>query len=165
MTQEPEIDRGKVLWLLDRAKKQNAAARKLLDLDQDLAVIAAQEAMFSASLAWMLSHGERPLGHGDRSDIMEFVERNIPPPTAAILSWFYRIPQALNDRFYDQPGNDVGSPDTVMVVGNYLLVVTHLVKGKLAGPASPAATEQSSPRPASRSFKFLKNALRGKFRR
>ncbi len=67
---DPAIDPGQVRWILDCAKKKNAAARELLKLDQDLALLASQEAMLKASLAWMLSHGQRPRSQlGDRSDI------------------------------------------------------------------------------------------------
>src|SRR5579871_4486228 len=77
MSQEPEIDPRQVLWLLDRAKKQHAAARKLLDTDEYLAVTAAYEAMMGASVAWMMSHGVRPLENPDRADVLEFVEKDL----------------------------------------------------------------------------------------
>ena len=173
MSQEPEIDRGQVLWMLDRAKKQHAIARKLLEDDPDLAVMVTYEAMMGASVAWMLSHGERPLGKPDRADVLEFVDRNLPERTTAILHWFYRIPEGLNGRFYDIPSNDVGSPDAVSVAEGYLFIVTDLIKKRLPRsvaepvPASPLPTKETPTTPPSRSpvFKFLKCTLRGKFRR
>ena len=168
MSQEPEIDSGQVLWMLDRAKKQSAVARKLLEEDRDLAVMVAYEAMMGASVAWMLSHGERPLGKPDRADVLDFVEKNIPDRCAALLHWFYRIPEGLNGRFYDIPSNDVGSPDAVTTADCYLFIVTDLIKKRLPRsvadlvPASPLPTQEPPPTPPSRSpvFRFLKKFKR-----
>ncbi|WP_109486426.1 hypothetical protein [Occallatibacter savannae] len=165
MSQEPEIDPRQVLWMLDRAKKQHAIARKLLKDDPDLAVLVAYEAMMGASVAWMLSHGEHPLGKPDRADVLEFVERSLPDGTTAMLHWFYRIPEGLNGRFYDIPSNDVGSPDALSVAESYLMIVTHLINKNrdIAAASSPSAAEQAAS--TSRPSRFLKSFRRGKFGR
>jgi len=69
-TKPQRIDPKQVKQFLADAHKKASTARKNLPIDAEAAYQIAYEAMLKASLALMLSHGERPrvqLGHSQRS--------------------------------------------------------------------------------------------------
>jgi hypothetical protein len=66
------------------AHKKAAAAQKNLDIDAETAYQIAYEAMLKASIALMLSHGQRPrvqLGH--HIAIIEFAQKHLDPKWAS----------------------------------------------------------------------------------
>ncbi len=81
--------------------------------------------MLKASLALMLSHGQRPrvqLGH--HIAILEFAQKNLDPGPAAAFDLFDRMRRKRNDAFYDIALiSDVEAEDAVLAVERYLKVV------------------------------------------
>src|SRR5208283_3368019 len=91
-----------VKQFLADAKKKAAAARKNLAIDAETAYQIAYQAMLKASLALMLSHGERPrvqLGH--HVAIIEFAQKHLEPSHAALFALFDRMRRKRNEAFYD----------------------------------------------------------------
>ncbi len=89
------------LFLAD-ARRKAAAARKNLEIDEETAYQTAYQAMLKASLALMLSHGQRPrvqLGH--HIAIIEFAQQHLDPSLAATFALFDRMRRKRNDAFYD----------------------------------------------------------------
>src|SRR5208283_6186819 len=90
-----------VKQFLADAKKKAAAARKNLAIDAETAYQIAYQAMLKASLALMLSHGQRPrvqLGH--HVAIIEFAQKHLDPSHAATFALFDRMRRKRNDAFY-----------------------------------------------------------------
>ena len=88
-------------YLADAAKKA-ASARKNLAIDPEIAYQVAYESMLKASLALMLSHGQRPrvqLGH--HIAIIEFARKNFTPALASTFDLFDRMRRKRNAAFYD----------------------------------------------------------------
>ncbi len=84
------------------AKKRAGTARKNLLIDAEMAYEITYEAMIKASLALMLSHGQRPrkqLGH--HIAIIEFAQKHLPGCPAATFILFDRMRRKRNDAFYD----------------------------------------------------------------
>jgi hypothetical protein len=74
------------------AQKRAVAARKNLAIDPETAYQIAYEAMIKASLALMLSHGQRPrkqLGH--HIAIVEFAQRRLPGTSAGTFALFCSV--------------------------------------------------------------------------
>jgi hypothetical protein len=90
-TKLQKIDPRQVLQFLADAEKKAIAARKNLKIDMETAYQIAYEAMLKASLALMLSHGQRPriqLGH--HIAIIEFAEKHLdlifPAPLLCLIA-------------------------------------------------------------------------------
>src|SRR5882757_6088541 len=101
-TKPQRIDPKQVNQFLADALKRSAAARKNLAIDSETAYQIAYEAMIKASLALMLSHGERPrkqLGH--HIAIIKFAQRQLPGASAGTFALFDRMRRKRNDAFYD----------------------------------------------------------------
>jgi uncharacterized protein (UPF0332 family) len=126
MTTKPQkIDPRQVRQFLADAQKKAAAARKNLAIDEETAYQTAYQAMLKASLALMLSHGQRPrvqLGH--HVAIIEFAEKHLDPGLAATFDLFDRMRRKRNDAFYDIALiSDVEAADAVAAVERYLKVI------------------------------------------
>jgi hypothetical protein len=70
-------------------------------VDPETAYQIAYEAMIKASLALMLSHGQRPrkqLGH--HIAIIEFAQRHLPGASAGTFARFDRMRRKRNNAFY-----------------------------------------------------------------
>lgn len=102
------------------------AARRNLQIDEETAYQTAYQAMLKASLALMLSHGQRPrvqLGH--HVAIIEFAQKHLQPGLAATFALFDRMRRKRNDAFYDVAIiSDVEAEDAVRAAEEYLKVVS-----------------------------------------
>jgi len=101
-TRPQHIDPRQVKQFLADAKKKAAAARKNLAIDAETAYQTAYQAMLKASLALMLSHGQRPrvqLGH--HVAIIEFAQKRLDPSLVTTFALFDRMRRKRNDAFYD----------------------------------------------------------------
>jgi uncharacterized protein (UPF0332 family) len=88
-------------FLADASKKA-IAARKNLTIDEETAYQTAYQAMLKASLALMLSHGQRPrvqLGH--HIAVIEFAQEHLDPGFGATFALFDRMRRKRNEAFYD----------------------------------------------------------------
>jgi uncharacterized protein (UPF0332 family) len=107
------------------AVRKVSAARKNLVIDGETAYQTAYQAMLKASLALMLSHGQRPrvqLGH--HVAIIEFAQKHLDPGLAATFALFDRMRRKRNDAFYDIALiSDVEAKDAVKVAEEYLKIV------------------------------------------
>jgi uncharacterized protein (UPF0332 family) len=125
-TKPQKIDPKQVRQFLDDANRKAAAARKNLAIDEETAYQTAYQAMLKASLALMLSHGQRPrvqLGH--HIAIIEFAQKQLDPKLAALFDLFDRMRRKRNDAFYDIALiSDVEAEDAVLAVEEYLKVVS-----------------------------------------
>ena len=100
-TRPQKIDPKQVRQFLADAHKK-AAAAKNLSIDEESAYQIAYQAMLKASLALMLSHGQRPrvqLGH--HIAIIEFAQKHLDPSLAATFALFDRMRRKRNEAFYD----------------------------------------------------------------
>lgn len=126
MTTKPQqIDPKQVRQFLADAKKKAVAARKNLVIDEETAYQIAYQAMLKASLALMLSHGQRPrvqLGH--HIAIIEFAQKHLDAGISAKFDLFDRMRRKRNDAFYDIAIiSDVEAEDAVAAVEEYLHLV------------------------------------------
>lgn len=101
-TKPQKVNQKQVKQFLADAQKKAVAARKNLTIDEETAYQTAYQAMIKASLALMLSHGQRPrvqLGH--HIAIIEFAQKNLDPKLAPTFALFDRMRRKRNDAFYD----------------------------------------------------------------
>ena len=86
--------------------------------------------MVKASLALMLSHGQRPrkqLGH--HIAIIEFAQRHLPGAPAGTYALFDRIRRKRNDAFYDIAlVTDTEAEEAVSAADDYLRLVEADIK-------------------------------------
>jgi uncharacterized protein (UPF0332 family) len=112
------------------AQKRAVAARKNLAIEPETAYQIAYEAMIKASLALMLSHGQRPrkqLGH--HIAIIEFAQRHLPGTSAGTFALFDRMRRKRNDAFYDIAlVTDTEAEEAVSAADDFLLVVETDIK-------------------------------------
>jgi len=120
------------LFLAD-ANRKAVAARKSLAIDEETAYQTAYQAMLKASLALMLSHGQRPraqLGH--HVAIIEFAQKHLDPNLVATFALFDRMRRKRNDAFYDIALiSDVEAEDAVRAAEEYLQVVGVYVQSRI----------------------------------
>ncbi len=124
-TKKQKIDPRQVKQFLADAEKKAVAARKNLEIDEETAYQTAYQAVLKASLALMLSHGERPrvqLGH--HVAILEFAQKHLDPAHASTFDLFDRMRRKRNDSFYDIAIiSEVEAGEAVNAVDGYLKVV------------------------------------------
>jgi uncharacterized protein (UPF0332 family) len=115
-----------VRQFLADAHRKVSAARKNLAIDEETAYQAAYQAMLKASLALMLSYGQRPrvqLGH--HIAIIEFAQKHLDLKYAGRFDLFDRMRRKRNDAFYDIALiSDVEAEDAVRAVEEYLQLVS-----------------------------------------
>lgn len=108
------------------AHKKASTARKDLPVDAEAAYQIAYEAMLKASLALMLSHGERPrvqLGH--HIAIIEFAQKHLGSTPVGIFALFDRMRRKRNNAFYDLALiSDTEAEEAVKVSEDYLKLVS-----------------------------------------
>lgn len=101
-TKPQKTDPKQVMQFLADAARKAEAARKNLSIDEETAYQTAYQAMLKASLALMLSHGQRPrvqLGH--HIAIIEFAQQHLDPSASGIFALFDHMRRKRNDAFYD----------------------------------------------------------------
>jgi uncharacterized protein (UPF0332 family) len=114
-----------VRQFLADAHKKAVSARKNLAIDEETAYQTAYQAMLKASLALMLSYGQRPrvqLGH--HIAIIEFAQKHLNASHAATFALFDRMRRKRNEAFYDIALiGDEEAEDAVVAAEAYLQVV------------------------------------------
>ena len=132
-TKPQTVDPKQVGQFLDDANKKAVAARKNLLIDEETAYQIAYQAMLKASLALMLSHGQRPrvqLGH--HIAIIEFAQKHLNPSLDATFDLFDRMRRKRNDAFYDIALiSDVEAEDAVSAAEKYLRVVAADIQARI----------------------------------
>jgi len=122
-----------VKQFLADARKKAAAARKNLAIDEETAHQTAYEAMPKASLALMLSHGQRPrvqLGH--HVAILDFARRHLAPAHAPLLDLCDRMRRRRNIAFYDIAIiSEVEAEVAVEAADDYLKVVAADIQSRI----------------------------------
>jgi uncharacterized protein (UPF0332 family) len=125
-TKPQKTDPKQARQFLVNAQKKIVAARKNLVIDEETAYQTAYQAMLKASLAPMLSHGQRPrvqLGH--HIAIIEFAQKHLDRSHAASFALFDRMRRKRNEAFYDIAViGDVEAEDAVVAVEKYVQVIT-----------------------------------------
>ena len=134
MTTKPQkVDPKQVRQFLADANKKAAAARENLRIDEETAYQTAYQAMLKASLALMLSHGQRPrvqLGH--HVAIIEFARKHLNPKLGAAFDLFDRMRRKRNLAFYDIALiSDVEAEDAVRAAEEYLREVSADIDGRI----------------------------------
>jgi len=114
-----------VKQFLADAKKKSVAARKTLAIDEETAYQTAYQAMLKASLALMLSYGQRArvqLGH--HVAIIEFAQKHLDPAHAPMFDLLDRMRRKRNISFYDLAIiSEVEAEDAVKAAEDYLKVI------------------------------------------
>jgi uncharacterized protein (UPF0332 family) len=122
-----------VKQFLADAKKKCVAARKNLAIDEETAYQTAYQAMLKASLALMLSHGQRPrvqLGH--HVAIIEFAQKHLDPALAPAFDLFDRMRRKRNISFYDLAIiSEVEAEDAVQAAEDYLKVIAADIQNRI----------------------------------
>jgi uncharacterized protein (UPF0332 family) len=124
-TKPQKIDPKQVRRFLADAHKKAAAARKNLKIDEETAYQVAYQAMLKASIALMLSHGQRAraqLGH--HVAIIEFAQKHLDAKHAPLFALFDRMRRKRNDAFYDIAiVSDVEAGEAVKAAEDYLKAI------------------------------------------
>jgi|SRR5208337_2118074 len=132
-TRPQRIDAKQLKLFLADAQKKAATARKNLAIDAETAYQIAYEAMLKASLALMLSHGQRPrvqLGH--HIAIIEFAQTHLSPSLVPMFALFDRMRRKRNDTFYDIALiSDTEAAEAVSLAEKYLQIVSAEVVKRL----------------------------------
>jgi uncharacterized protein (UPF0332 family) len=125
-TKPQQLDPKQVRLFLADAEKKAVAARKNLSIDFETAYQTAYQSMLKASLALMLSHGQRPrvqLGH--HVAIIEFAQKHLDPGLVATFALFDRMRRKRNEAFYDIALiGEEEAEDAVSAAEAYLKVVS-----------------------------------------
>ena len=124
-TRPQKIDIKQVRLFLSDAQKKAMAARKNLAIDEETAYQTAYQAMLKASLALMLSHGQRPrvqLGH--HVAIIEFAQKHLDKTHSALFALFDRMRRKRNEAFYDIALiGDEEAVDAVVAAEKYVQII------------------------------------------
>ena len=124
-TKPQPVNPQQVKQFLADARKKSIAAKKNLNIDEETAHQIAYEAILKASLALMLSYGQRPrvqLGH--HIAIIEFARKHLEPALAPTFDLFDRMRRKRNTAFYDLAViSEVEAEDAVRAAEHYLKVV------------------------------------------
>jgi uncharacterized protein (UPF0332 family) len=124
-TRPQPVNPQQVEQFLADARKKAVAAKKNLSIDEETAHQTAYEVILKASLALMLSHGQRPrvqLGH--HVAILEFARKHLDPALAPTFDLFDRMRRKRNIAFYDLAViSEVEAEDAVRTAEEYLKVV------------------------------------------
>ena len=132
-TKPQKVDPKQVKQFLADAEKKAVAARKNLAIDEETAYQTAYQAVLKASLALMLSHGQRPrvqLGH--HVAILEFAQKHLDPALAPTFDLFDRMRRKRNDAFYDIAIiGEVEAEEAVAAAEAYLPVVAADIRKRI----------------------------------
>jgi len=132
-TKPQKIDPKQVKQFLADAEKKAVAARKNLVIDEETAYQTAYQAVLKASLALMLSHGQRPrvqLGH--HIAILEFAQKHLDPALAPTFDLFDRMRRKRNVAFYDIALiGEVEADEAVAAAAAYMPIVAADIKKRI----------------------------------
>jgi uncharacterized protein (UPF0332 family) len=132
-TKPQPVNTKQVRLFLSDAQKRAATARKNLAIDAEAAYQIAYEAMIKASLALMLSHGQRPrvqLGH--HIAIIEFAQKHLPGASTKLFSLFDRMRRKRNNAFYDIAlVSDTEAKEAVTTADKFLQTIAVDIKSRV----------------------------------
>ena len=132
-TKPQKIAPNQVKEFLADAEKKAVAARKNLMIDEETAYQTAYQAVLKASLALMLSHGQRPrvqLGH--HIAILEFAQKHLDPALAPTFDLFDRMRRKRNVAFYDIALiGEVEADEAVAAAEAYMPIVAADIKKRI----------------------------------
>jgi uncharacterized protein (UPF0332 family) len=132
-TKPQQVNASQVKQFLADARKRVATAKKNLAIDAETAYQIAYEAMVKASLALMLSHGQRPrkqLGH--HIVIIEFAKNNLTGGPAEIFTLFDRMRRKRNQAFYDIAViSDTEAQEAVATAESFLRLLAEDIKARV----------------------------------
>jgi uncharacterized protein (UPF0332 family) len=132
-TKPQKIAPNQVKEFLADAEKKAVAARKNLVIDEETAYQTAYQAVLKASLALMLSHGQRPrvqLGH--HIAILEFAQKHLDPALEPTFDLFDRMRRKRNDAFYDIALiGEVEAEEAVAAAEAYMPIVAADIKKRI----------------------------------
>ena len=132
-TKPQKIVPKQVKEFLADAEKKAVAARKNLVIDEETAYLTAYQAVLKASLALMLSHGQRPrvqLGH--HIAILEFAQKHLDPALAPTFDLFDRMRRKRNVAFYDIALiGEVEADEAVAAAEAYMPIVAADIKKRI----------------------------------
>jgi uncharacterized protein (UPF0332 family) len=132
-TKPQKIVPKQVKEFLADAEKKAVAARKNLVIDEETAYQTAYQAVLKASLALMLSHGQRPrmqLGH--HIAILEFAQKHLDPALAPTFDLFDRMRRKRNVAFYDIALiGEVEADEAVAAAEAYMPIVAADIKKRI----------------------------------
>jgi uncharacterized protein (UPF0332 family) len=132
-TKPQPVNPNQVRQFLADARKKAVAARKNLAIDEETAYQTAYEAILKASLALMLSHGQRPraqLGH--HVAILDFARKHLDPAHAPAFDLFDRMRRKRNIAFYDIAFiSDVEAEHAVRAAEDYLKVIAAEIQARI----------------------------------
>jgi uncharacterized protein (UPF0332 family) len=132
-TKPQKIVSKQVKEFLADAEKKAVAARKNLVIDEETAYQTAYQAVLKASLALMLSHGQRPrvqLGH--HIAILEFAQKHLDPALAPTFDLFDRMRRKRNVAFYDIALiGEVEADEAVAAAEAYMPIVAADIKKRI----------------------------------
>ncbi len=133
-TKPQKVDPKQVKQFLVDAERKAVAARKNLAIDEETAYQTAYQAVLKASLALMLSHGQRPrvqLGH--HIAILEFAQKHLDPALAPTFDLFDRMRRKRNDAFYDIAIiGEVEAEEAVAAAENYQKMVAADIRMRIS---------------------------------
>ena len=144
-TKAQQVNERQVRLFLTDARKRSTAARKNLEIDTETAYQIAYEAMIKASLALMLSYGERPRKQpGHHIAIIEFSSKSLLGCEPGTFALFDRMRRKRNDNFYGiAVVSETEADEAVATCERYLRAVTADVDKRF-----PKDQEGSQPRSA-----------------
>ena len=132
-TKPQPVNPDQVKQFLADSRKKAAAARKNLTIDEETAHQTAYEAILKASLALMLSHGQRPraqLGH--HIAILEFARKHLDPALAPTFDLFDRMRRKRNIAFYEIAViSEVEAEEAVRAAERYCRVVSAEIQSRI----------------------------------
>lgn len=124
-TKPQRVNVKQVRDYLSDARKKSVSARKNLAIDSEIAYQVAYEAMLKASLALMLSHGQRPrVQVGHHIAIIGFAQKHLDASLAPTFDLFDRMRRKRNAAFYDIALiSEAEAKDAVLTAENYIKII------------------------------------------
>lgn len=127
------VNASQVEHFLADARKRAIAAKKNLAIDAGTAYQLAYEAMIKGSLAFMLSHGQRPRKQvGHHIVIIEFAKKNLAGGSPGIFALFDRMRRKRNEALYDIAFiSDTEAKEAVATAESFLRLLTEGIKARV----------------------------------
>jgi len=124
------VDWNQIRRFLESASKKLAAAKKVLEIDEEASFQQAYEAMLKASLALMLSYGTRPRSlPGHHIAIIEFAGKHLGKEFRDLVAMFDRIRRKRNLALYDVSGfiSRRDAEQAVQTASTFLATIRELI--------------------------------------
>lgn len=128
-----KTDFHQIARFLAGAEKKLAAAKKILNIDEEASYQLAYEAMLKASLGFMLSFGFRPRSlPGHHLTIIEFAEKQLGQEFRGLISLFDRMRRKRHQSLYDVSGliSRSEAEQALQTAEEYLRVIRNEIERK-----------------------------------